>query len=260
MRFLVHQVIPLPLEAPENEKLKLISIELDRATFSNQFHLEILDNTSRLVAGERICDFLLLAPQKKILETCNSFTKSQGLKLLKFSSSLYLFSPETKEDSISVFIEGDHREIVYWSDRRPVAISSLAATDDPFNDINRFIDIYQNQLEGEPLSIESIDIYGSQVSEYSFTNMTYNVNLHSEYLGILASELPRVESFPDLGEKIKLPSEPFKLDTPNISYIVSIVSLILVCCIGIFTFLQMYSLKQKHKVFQNKVFCPKTLA
>ena len=253
VRFLSHQVIPLPLEAPEQEKLKLISIELDRNSFSNQFHLERLDNTSRLMAGERICDFLIVAPQKKVFSSCNSFSKAMGLKLFKFSSSLYLFTPASRNDTISAFIENDHREIVYWNDRKPVAISNLAATDDPVNDINRFIDIYQNQLEGKSLDLESIEVFGSTVNDYSFGNMTYQANLHSDYLEALAGELPRVETFPDLSAKVKLPSEPFKFDTPNVSYIAAIVCFILVILIGLFTFLQGYSLNQKYKVFKSKV-------
>ncbi|NQY81404.1 MAG: PilN domain-containing protein [Candidatus Caenarcaniphilales bacterium] len=253
VRFLAHQAIPLPLEAPEQEKLKLISIELDRTNFTNNFHLERLENTSRLVAGERICDFLLIAPQKKVLDTCNAFSKSAGLKLFKFSSSLYLFTPGTRNDTVSAFIENDHREIVYWNDRKPVALSNLAATDDPVNDINRFVDIYQNQLEGKALNIESIEVFGSTVNDYSFGNMTYRVNPHSQYLDVLAGELPRVETFPDLAAKVKLPSEPYKFDTPNVSYLASIVCFALVILIGAFTFLQGYSLDKKYKVFKSKV-------
>lgn len=253
VRFLTHQVIPLPLEAPELEKLKLISIELDRNNFTNNFHLERLENTSRLIAGERICDFLLIAPQRKVFDTCNAFSKSAGLKLFKFSSSLYLFTPGTRNDTVTAFIEDGHREIVYWNDRKPVALSNLAATDDPVNDINRFIDIYQNQLEGKALNIESIEVFGSSVIDYSFGNMTYKVNTHSQYLEILAGELPRVETFPDLATKVKLPSEPYKFDTPNVSYLASIVCFALVLLIGVFTFLQGYSQDQKYKVFKSKV-------
>lgn len=253
VRFLAHQVIPLPLEAPEQEKLKLISIELDRTNFTNNFHLERLENTSRLVAGERICDFLLIAPQKKVLNTCNTFTKSAALKLFKFSSSLYLFTPGTRNDIVSAFIENEHREIVYWNDRQPVALSNLAATNDPVNDINRFVDIYQNQLEGKALNIESIEVFGSSVNDYSFGNLTYKVNLHSQYIEVLANNLPRLETFPDLTAKVKLPSEPYKFDIPNLSYLTSLVCFALVTLISTFTFLQGYSLDQKYKVFKSKV-------
>ena len=253
IRFLSHQVVPLPLEAPEQEKLKLISIEIDRNAFSNKFHCEKLENTSRLVAGERICDFLLIAPQKKILDTCNKLTKFLGLRSFKFVSSAYLFCPGSRNDVISAFIENDHREIVFWNDRKPVALSNLAATDDPVNDINRFVDIYQNQLEGKPLTLESIEVFGSEVENFSFGNITYTVNLHKSYKELISGNLPSVETFPDLAAKVKLPSEPFKLDTPNISYAASIVSLLLVFLIGLFTFLQGYSLDQKYKVFKSKV-------
>jgi len=253
IRYLSKQVIPLPDEAPQDEKLKLMSIELDRNSFEEVFACERLSVTERMVAGERICDYLLIAPQKAIKSLCLSFTKKINAKLIKFVASYNLFNPHSENEIISVFPQKTQTEIVFWSYGFPVAISSLNSSPDPANDINRFLDIYQNDLENKALNIENIDIFGSSLEDYSFTNLSHRVNLRGDYEEFLIANLPSASAFPDISKKVKLPAEPFRMDFPNLFHLTSVIFLMVTIALGGFASLQNISLDNKHAVFQNEV-------
>ena len=205
IRYITYQVIPLPDEAPQDEKLKLMSIELDMANFLDLFSCERLNVTERMVAGERICDYLLVAPQKAVRLNCQSFLKKINSKLYKFVANYNLFKPERDSEIISAFPHSSNMEIVFWSYSFPIAISNLSSTNDTANDLNRFLDIYQNDLENKSLSIENIDIYGAKLGEYSFSNLTHKVTLREDYESFLMENLPAVSSFHDITKKVKLP-------------------------------------------------------
>lgn len=253
IRYITYQVIPLPDEAPQDEKLKLMSIDLDRANFLDLFSCERLSVTERMVAGERICDYLLVAPQKAVRLNCQSFLQKMNSKLYKFVANYNLFKPERDAEIISAFAHSSNMEIVFWSYSFPIAISNLSSTNEPANDLNRFLDIYQNDLENKSLSIENIDIYGTNLGEYSFSNLTHKLTLREDYESFLMENLPSVASFQDITKKVKLPPEPFRLDFPNLAHLFAVMFLVFSLLLGLFATLQNMSLDQKYLVFQNEV-------
>jgi len=253
IRYIEEQVIPLPDEAPQEEKLKLMSIELDRTRFSDLFSCERLNVTERMLAGERVCDYLLITAQKAVRNNCQNFLKKLGAKLYKFTASYNLFKPNADAEILSAFYQDNALEIVLWTYGFPIAISSLNASGDPAADLNRFLDIYQNNLENKSLSIENIDLYGKGLEQYSFSNLTYKITLRSDQEEFLFRNLREISSFADITKKVKLPQEPFRMDFPNISYLCALGFLLISISLGLFASLQNMSLDQKYLVFQSDV-------
>lgn len=215
-----HQIVTLPDNVTDKEKLVFLGLETNRKLIGNRFGIKRLDVTKRQEeSGQELCDYLLLAPKADTYSKLEVLAKVLGQQISSVIPSFYLLDPEkVNELRATAWVGDDRSEIVIWGKDNPLTLASIPNNGDQIGDINRFIVEYFDHVDN--LNLSMIYLYGPRMKDSSLGfGLTYPHVIFDEPGKFLARNLYKAPEQINIAVVTKLPRPPIPMTPRNITFI-----------------------------------------
>jgi Tfp pilus assembly protein PilN len=252
IKALSYQVITLPDDLSEKERLTLLGLELNERIFSKNFAYLRLDVTQRLENDERVCDYMLIAPKLTVISSLKKLASTLSYKKFKVVPSFFFASPQNSSSlTASALLTETKTELVIWGRANPLALTSIINTGDQMGDINRFILEYFDHVQD--LQISKIYLYGQRMKDASITySLNYPYEIIDEPETFIARSLPMADLLDDIYKVARLPKAPISLTPRNLILAGSLLAILFIVLAGTFLQFNNIRLERDLRIFQNK--------
>lgn len=252
IKMLSYQIISLPENIPEKEKLILLGLEINERTIGKKFSYIRLPVTQRYEGEEQICDYIVIAAKFSASASLEKLAKTLGYKNYKVVPSFIFSCPKNHNVlSATALLCENKTEIVIWGKDNPLALTSIINTGDQMGDINRFIIEYFDHVDD--LGISKVFLYGPRMKDASLTySLNYPYEIINEPETFIARSLSMVEVLDDISKAPKLPKPPIALTPRNLVFMASIFGIFIIILLGTFFQFNNLRLERDLRIFQNK--------
>lgn len=216
-----HQIVTLPDNVADKDKLIFLGIELNRKLIGKRFGVSRLDVTKRTEGEQPLCDYLVMAPKPEVLERINDLTKALATKLFSVVPSFMLLGAEPiNELRATAWIGEDRSEIVIWGKDNPLAMSYVANSGDQIGDVTRFIVQYFDHVDN--LNLSMVYLFGPKMKDSALGyGLTYPHMIFEDPTRYLLNNLYKATEQVNIAKEIKLPRAPIAMTPRNITFIAS---------------------------------------
>lgn len=221
IKHLNYQVVTLPENIPNKDKLILLGLELNTNKLSRNFNYLKLSVTHRIEENEELCDYMVVGPKSDVYKTLIEFAKLFKYRIVKVVPSFFLVSPEAESKlTATAWVGEDRSEVVIWGKNDPLALSMIPNTGDQMGDINRFIVGYFDHVSN--LSLSHIKLYGPKLVDTSLTfGLNYPHSIFDDPVRKLSKSLHKAIDGLNIAQVTRLPKPPVPMTPRNITFISS---------------------------------------
>lgn len=259
LAFINHQLVTLPENVSDEEKLVFLGLEINRQLISNVFGVHKLDVTRRQEGDQELCDYLVLSPKPEPYKKLKLLIKTFDMNLLSIIPSFYTLEPEKLNDLRATAWLGESRsDIVIWGKDNPLALASIPNTGDQVGDINRFIVEYFDHIDDMNLSM--IYLYGPRMKDSALGfGLTYPHMIFDDPTKYVLNNFYKIENKINIAGNIKLPRPPLALTPTNLSFIFAGLALAFLILASLGIHLYSLNLSKELSQLENKLSQQKNL-
>jgi Tfp pilus assembly protein PilN len=228
-----HQIVTLPENVDDKEKLIFLGLEINKKLFGKRFGVQKLEVTQRDDNGQPLCDYLIMAPKQEVYTKLEELAKLMQVSIAKVVPSIYLLGAErVNELRATAWIGQDRSELVIWGKDNPLSMAYFQNSGDQIGDINRYIVDYFDHVDG--LSLSLVYLFGPKMRDSALGfGLTYPHQIFEDPTKFIVNNLHRAASQLNIAAETKLPKPPIAMTPRNIAFLVSAVAVV---CLMIFTF------------------------
>lgn len=241
-----HQIVTLPDNVSDKEKLVFLGLEINRKLIGRRFGIKRLDVTKRQELDQELCDYLVLSPKPDAYTRIEKLALALNQVVVSIIPSFYLLGTERlNELRATAWVGEDRSEIVIWGKDNPLAITTIPNNGDQIGDINRFIVDYFDHVDN--LTLSMIYLYGPRLKDSALGfGLTYPHMICEDPTRYLAKHLFRASEQINIAKVTKLPRAPIPMTPRNLTFIAS--ALIAAIVIFLTGLTHADNLNQKHKL------------
>ncbi len=220
-----HQIITLPDNVSDKEKMLFLGLEINRPLIGKRFGVQRLDVTQRDEGEQKLCDYVVLSAKKDVYKKLESLADALKLKLTAIVPNIYLLGAEPiNELRASAWVGHDRTEITIWGKNFPLALAYMPNTGDQIGDINRFIVSYFDHVDN--LNLSKIYLYGPRMQDSALGfGLTYPHQILENPMRYIINNLQRAPQGLNVAKEIKLPQPPIPMTPRNILFLVSAIAI-----------------------------------
>lgn len=214
-----HQIVTLPDNVSDKEKLIFLGLEINRKIIGKRFGIKRLDVTKREEGEQALCDYLVLSPKADAYNKVEKLALTLNHKIVSVIPSFYLLGPERHNELRATAWVGDDRsEIVIWGKDNPLALTHIPNNGDQIGDINRFIVEYFDHVDN--LTLSMIYLYGPRMKDSALGfGLTYPHVIFEDPTRHLSKNLFRAPEQINISKITKLPRPPIPMTPRNLTFI-----------------------------------------
>lgn len=214
-----HQIITLPDNVSDKDKMIFLGLEINRQLIGKRFGVQRLDVTQRDEGEQKLCDYLILAAKSDVYKKLDQLATALKLKLSAIVPNIYLLGAEpVNELRATAWVGNDRSEIVIWGKSFPLALSYISNTGDQIGDINRFIVNYFDHVDN--LTLSKIYLFGPRMQDSALGfGLTYPHQIFDNPTRFIINNLQRAPQGLNIAKEIKLPKPPITMTPRNIVFL-----------------------------------------
>jgi Tfp pilus assembly protein PilN len=222
-----HQILTLPDNVSDKEKMLFLGLEINRPLIGKRFGVQRLDVTQRDEGQQRLCDYIVFSAKKDVYKKIENFALALDLKLSAIVPNIYLLGAEpVNELRASAWVGHDRTEIVIWGKNFPMALAYFPNTGDQIGDINRFIVSYFDHVDN--LNLSKVYLFGPRMQDSALGfGLTYPHQILENPVRYIINNLQRAPQGLNIVKEIKLPQPPIPMTPRNIIFLASAVAIAL---------------------------------
>lgn len=228
-----HQIVTLPDNVSDKEKLIFLGLEINKKLIGKRFGIQKLDVTERDDAGQQLCDYLVMAPKQEVYEKLEQLAKVMEFKIVSVVPSISLLGAERINDLRATAWVGDDRsELVIWGKDNPLSMAYIENSGDQIGDINRYIVEYFDHVDG--LNLSMVYLYGPKMRDSALGfGLTYPHQIFEDPTKFILNNLHKAPQQLNIAKETKLPKPPLPMTPRNVAFIASAVGAVFLL---VFTF------------------------
>lgn len=240
-----HQIVTLPENVSDKEKMIFLGIELDKKAIGKKFGIQKLEVTSRKEGEQELCDYMVLATKaevyKKLLELATTLEKP----LMSVVPSFYLHGAEKRNElRASAWVGEQRAEVVIWGKDNPLSITYFENNGDQMGDINRFIVDYFDSVDG--LNLSKIFLFGPRMRDAGLAyGLSYPYEILDNPVRYLQQNLDLAPRHLNIAVETKLPNPPITMNARNITMLVCGVIAIALCALTALNYIGNFALNRE---------------
>lgn len=240
-----HQIVTLPENVSDKEKMVFLRLELDKKLIGKRFAIQKLEVTTRVEAEQELCDYMLLAVKENIFKKLTLLALSLKKPVAAMVPSFYLHgAEEINQLRASVWLGETASEIVIWGKDNPLALASFENNGDQIGDVNRFIVDYFDNVDG--LSLSKVFLFGPQMRDSALAyGVSYPYEIPEDPTRYLQYNLSYAPQCLNLINEIKLPNPPISWTPVNIGMMVCALVSFAFCVLSGMNYVHNFTLKRE---------------
>lgn len=241
-----YQIVTLPDNVSDKEKLVFLGLELNTKLIGKRFGIRRLDVTVREENNQALCDYIVIAPKHEVYAKIVLLAKALERGLAAVVPSFYLLGADrVNELRATAWLGEDRTDIVIWGKDNPLALAYIPSTGDQIGDVNRFIVSYFDHVDN--LNLSMIYLYGPKMRDESLGfSLSYPHSIFADPTKYLSNSLANASVDLDISKVTKLPKPPLAMTPRNLTYIGSALAVAILVFLTVFT--QAASLRDKSKL------------
>jgi Tfp pilus assembly protein PilN len=218
-----HQIVTLPENVEDKEKLVFLGLEINKKLIGKRFGVQKLDVTQRDDGSQPLCDYLVMAPKKEVYEKLEELAKVMQVSIAKLVPSIHLLGAErVNELRATAWIGEDRSEVVIWGKDNPLSMTYLSNSGDQIGDVNRCIVEYFDHVDG--LSLSMVYLFGPKMRDSALGfGLTYPHQIFEDPTKFILNNLHRAAPQLNIAAETKLPRPPIAMTPRNITFMASAV-------------------------------------
>ncbi|MDD9897965.1 MAG: PilN domain-containing protein [Candidatus Melainabacteria bacterium] len=247
-----YQIVTLPDNVSDKEKLVFLGLELNKKLIGKRFGIRRLDVTARDEAEQALCDYIVIAPKSDVFTKLEQLAKALERKIASVVPSFFVLGADRiNELRATAWLGHDRTEIVIWGKDNPLALAHIPSTGDQIGDVNRFIVEYFDHVDD--LSLSMIFLYGPKMRDESLGfALSYPHGIFANPTKYLADNLGKAKDQLDISKVTKLPKPPIAMTPRNLSYIGSAVAVAILVFLSVLTQAGTLREESRLKVLERK--------
>jgi Tfp pilus assembly protein PilN len=253
-----HQIVTLPENVTDKEKMIFLGLELDKKAIGKRFGIQKLEVTKRKEADAELCDYMVIAPKKDVFNKLTALATSLEKPMVSIVPSFFLHGAEKiNELRASAWIGENRSEVVIWGKDNPLSITYFENTGDQIGDVNRFIVDYFDNVDG--LNLSKIYLFGPRMRDAGLAfGLSYPYQIMDDPTRYLQHNLDFAPRNLNIVNETKLPNPPLAMTPRNIAMIACGVIAIVICTLTALNYIgnyamqrELFSLKSKSAKYRN---------
>jgi Tfp pilus assembly protein PilN len=240
-----HQIVTLPENVSDKEKMIFLGLELDKKAIGKRFGIQKLDVTKRTEGEQELCDYMVIAPKASVYTKLTTLATSLEKTLVSVVPSLFLHGAEKRNElRASAWIGEQRSEVVIWGKDNPLSITYFENNGDQIGDVNRFIVDYFDNVDG--LNLSKIYLFGPRMRDAALAfGLSYPYEIMDDPVHHLQKNLDFAPRNLNIATETKLPNAPLAMTPRNITMIVCGLIAIVICSLTALNYIGNFTLKRE---------------
>ena len=240
-----HQIVTLPEQVSDKEKMIFLGLELDKKHIGKRFGIQKLDVTKRQEADQELCDYMVVAAKENVYKSLTALATALEKPMVSVVPSFYLHGAEKiNELRASAWVGETRSEVVIWGKDNPLSIVNFENTGDQIGDINRFIVDYFDSVDG--LNLSKLYLFGPRMRDPGIAfGISYPYEILDNPTRYLQQNLEYAPRYLNIALETKLPNPPLAMTPRNITMIACGVIAIIICALTAFNYIGNFTLKRE---------------